>query len=209
MLSAMLFSGYGQIQIVQRRFGRGDSLADVFVAGTGAGIFQTLLLAPIDNVKIRLQAQIGPERTFRGPLHCLSWLYHHFGLRGVYKGMGATVMRDSWSYGVYFAVYEAMKRKFATPTHPQPTPTELFLAGGIAGVVSWLVVYPVDVIKSRLQEDNLSNPKYRSFLDCFRQSIQHDGYRVLFRGLSPTLLRTFIVSGANFVVYELVSKSLT
>lgn len=213
MLSAMLFYAYGQIQMVQRRFHAEETLTDVFVAGTGAGIFQTILLAPIDNVKIRLQAQTGqigldPSKPlYKGPLHCLSSLYGSHGIRGVYKGMGATLTRDSFSYGVYFAAYEASKRKISKGKK-EASPLDMFLAGGVAGVVSWLLIYPIDVVKSRIQEDSLTQPKYKGMVDCFSKSIKNDGYRVLFRGLSPTLLRTFIVSGANFVVYELVSKSL-
>lgn len=226
LLSAMLFYAYGQIQMVQRRFHPEETLFDVFVAGTGAGIFQTLLLAPLDNVKIRLQAQTN-QRFFTGPLHCLTWLYQSHGIRGLYKGMYATLLRDSFSYGVYFAAYEFTKQrmvKFKNSSREIPAPVigeilhieqieasplDMFLAGGIAGVVSWLVIYPVDVVKSRIQEDSFKNPKYNGMIDCFKKSVASDGWRSLLRGLSPTLLRTFIVSGANFLVYEMVSKSLS
>lgn len=219
LLSAMLFYAYGQIQMVQRRYHSEETLMDAFVAGTGAGIFQTALLAPLDNVKIRLQAQTN-NRFFTGPIHCLSWLYNAHGLPGIYKGMTATLLRDSFSYGVYFAAYEFSKQRLAKLAAPnrendrqiekiEASPLVTFLAGGMAGVVSWLVIYPVDVIKSRIQEDSVVTPKYKGIADCFKKSVASDGWRVLFRGLSPTLLRTFIVSGANFLVYELVSKSLS
>jgi solute carrier family 25 carnitine/acylcarnitine transporter 20/29 len=193
--------------MVQKRFRTEETLSDVFVAGTGAGLFQTIALAPIDNVKIRLQAQTN-QKLYRGPLHCLSSIYGQSGVRGIYKGMVPTLWRDSWSYGVYFLAYEASKRKMQADAL-EATPSQTFLAGGLAGVLSWLLVYPIDVVKSRIQEDNLIHPKYNGMADCFRKSIKHDGFRVLFRGLSPTLLRTFIVSGANFLIYELVSKSLS
>lgn len=41
------------------------------------------------------------------------------------------------------------------------------LAGGIGGVAYWGPVYPADVIKSRIQVDDLRNPQYRGMLDCF------------------------------------------
>jgi hypothetical protein len=207
IISAMLFYSYGQIQMIQRRFHDEETITDVFVAGTGAGLFQTLLLAPIENVKVRLQAQ-GQIRAYKGPLDCLKQLHREHGIRGVYKGMGATLLRDSFSYGVYFSVYETFKRRLQGDD-PHAHPLAMFLAGGMAGVISWLTIYPVDVIKSRIQEDSLSNPKYKGIVDCVKKSVHSEGWRVLFRGLSPTLLRTFIVSGANFVVYELAAKSLS
>lgn len=207
LLSAMLFYAYGQIQVVQRRFGNEESLSSVFIAGTGAGVFQTIALAPIDNVKIRLQVQTD-HKIYRGPLHCLTTLYRQFGIRGVYKGMVPTLWRDSWSYGVYFAAYEEATKRIKGSA-VSASPLQMFISGGFAGIVSWLLIYPVDVVKSRIQEDSISHPKYNGMIDCFQKSVKNDGYRVLLRGLSPTLLRTFIVSGANFLVYELVSKSLS
>jgi len=43
----------------------------------------------------------------------------------------------------------------------------LVLAGGLGGVAYWGPVYPADVIKSRMQVDDLRSPTYRGMLDCF------------------------------------------
>ncbi len=43
----------------------------------------------------------------------------------------------------------------------------LVLAGGLGGAAYWGPVYPADVIKSRMQVDDLRNPQYRGMLDCF------------------------------------------
>lgn len=43
----------------------------------------------------------------------------------------------------------------------------LILAGGLGGVAYWGPVYPADVIKSRIQVDDLQRPQYRGMLDCF------------------------------------------
>jgi hypothetical protein len=43
------------------------------------------------------------------------------------------------------------------------------IAGGLGGVAYWGPVYPADVIKSRMQVDDLKNPQYRGMLDCFRK----------------------------------------
>ena len=43
------------------------------------------------------------------------------------------------------------------------------LAGGAAGAVYWLTVYPADIVKSKLQTDSFRNPAFKSGLDCARQ----------------------------------------
>jgi solute carrier family 25 (mitochondrial carnitine/acylcarnitine transporter), member 20/29 len=82
-----------------------------------------------------------------------------------------------------------------SPTTPWPA---LVFAGGVAGVAGWLVTFPFDVIKTRMQASGLlhdsSNRKYRSMLSTIVASYREGGTRVFFRGLAPTLLRYVIQS---------------
>ena len=45
----------------------------------------------------------------------------------------------------------------------------LMVAGGLSGVAYWGPVYPADVIKSRMQVDDLKKPQFRGMMDCFRK----------------------------------------
>jgi solute carrier family 25 carnitine/acylcarnitine transporter 20/29 len=81
-------------------------------------------------------------------------------------------------------------------------------AGGIAGAVSWLSVYPFDVIKSRLQSQLPGDNHYRGWLDCGVKTIREEGSHVLWRGLSPTLARAFLVNAAIFSTYEVLMKMM-
>jgi solute carrier family 25 carnitine/acylcarnitine transporter 20/29 len=69
------------------------------------------------------------------------------------------------------------------------------LAGGAAGVASWASIYPLDVIKSRLQA---APGRYAGFADCLRRSVRDEGWRVLTRGLSACLLRAALVNASIF-----------
>jgi len=81
---------------------------------------------------------------------------------------------------------------------------DLLLAGGTAGMTSWLFLYPIDVIKSRLQAD--TEGRYRNAWHCFQDSLQRNGWRVFGRGLAPTLLRAFPVNAITFLVVEWVFR---
>lgn len=64
------------------------------------------------------------------------------------------MIRDAPSYGIYFWVYEGMKRLLEvdqTQNASGSNAWKLLLAGGMAGAVSWTSIYPLDVVKSRLQ----------------------------------------------------------
>ena len=85
----------------------------------------------------------------RGPMDCLGQIWRTEGVRGVFRGLGITVMREIPAFGVYFSSYEAMTR---TQDSSQPISTmRMMAAGGFAGIFSWLFTYPIDMLKSRLQ----------------------------------------------------------
>lgn len=69
-----------------------------------------------------------------------------------------------------------------------------------SGLVSWLIVYPADVLKSRMQIDGITSTQYTSAYDCLQKTIKSGGVSSLFRGLTPTLIRAFPVNAATFTV---------
>lgn len=108
-------------------------------------------------------------------------------------------------FGVYIASYQYMI-DLATPEgHNQPSVRMTLLAGGLGGVFSWIINIPIDFVKSRLQADCLSNPRYKNSLDCIKQTYKNEGFKIFWRGLSTTILRAFPTNAITFVVY---SKSL-
>lgn len=78
-------------------------------------------------------------------------------------------------------------------------------AGGLAGMASWMAIFPVDLVKSRVPKDALSpSPAYKGLLDCASRIIKENGVRALYNGLQPTLVRAFPIHAVNFLVYERV-----
>ncbi|XP_014216234.1 mitochondrial basic amino acids transporter-like [Copidosoma floridanum] len=209
-INAVVFGIYGQSRKYleqQQRQNEGSSAAELelsghFVAGVMAGVAQSPVASPMELAKTRLQLQkrdIGgtTRAVAHGPVQCLLAIHRAKGLRGVFSGLGVTVLREAPSFGVYFASYELLVR---SPNEPQRATStwRVLLAGGLAGSASWIVSYPVDVVKSRLQAD--TSAKYNGAIDCFRKSVTSEGYGCLFRGLSSTILRAFPTNAATFAV---------
>lgn len=68
-------------------------------------------------------------------------------------------------------------------------------------MASWMISYPVDVLKTRLQMDGSNGVRaYDGLVDCYKKSVAREGYQFLFRGLMPTLVRAFPVNAACFTV---------
>ena len=82
------------------------------------------------------------------------------------------------------------------------------LAGGLAGGVFWLSVYPTDVIKSLIQVDDHRSPKYKGTTDAFRKVFASEGVKGFYRGFGPAMARSVPANAACFLTYELVRESL-
>lgn len=69
------------------------------------------------------------------------------GLGSLYRGTPATLIRDTPSMGLYFASYEGIKGWMKTQWGFSKEASSCW-AGGLAGALSWGVIYPFDVVKS-------------------------------------------------------------
>jgi len=78
----------------------------------------------------------------------MSATYRDAGIRGLYRGAAAMVLRDIPGYACYFLPYAALCALF-TQEGKQTSAGALLLAGGLAGVFSWSITHPMDSVKSR------------------------------------------------------------
>ncbi|KAH7565209.1 hypothetical protein JRO89_XS09G0164100 [Xanthoceras sorbifolium] len=192
------------------------SYKGVALGGFGTGAIQSLILTPVELIKIRLQllssdnARSHQADRHKGPVDVARSILRREGLRGLYRGFAITVLRDAPSHGFYFWTYEYMREQL----HPgcrkncQESLRTMLMAGGLAGVASWVCCYPLDVMKTRLQAQSQSSPKYSGIIDCFRKSVKAEGYSVLWRGLGTAVSRAFLVNGAVFSAYEIALRCL-
>ncbi|KAI0212484.1 Mitochondrial ornithine transporter 1 [Lamellibrachia satsuma] len=82
------------------------------------------------------------------------------------------------------------------------------VCGGLGGVALWLAVFPTDVIKSRVQVQVNHNKPQLSFIPMLLAIIREEGVRALYKGLGPTILRTFPATGGLFLAYETTKRVL-
>ena len=131
-----------------------------------------------------------------------------------WKGLGATLLRDGVPHGVWFASYECAKTELTdyrsrtnnTPTTADDIATPM-LAGAFAATTAWVVGYPFDLIKTRIQAGGSSGIHATA-----KALIDESGGRVihgLYKGLTLKLLRAVPASAIGFLTYETVAKALT
>lgn len=200
-VNAIAFGVYGN---VQRFTSDPNSLKSHCMAGGSAGMAQSLICSPMELIKTRLQLQhTNPSAIqFKSPFQCLAHIWKTEKFRGIFRGLGITTARDVPGYSSYFVSYEVLIRYF-----PNPTALQTLLAGGLAGTFSWLVTFPVDIIKSQLQADGMSGqPKYNGIWDCARKGYREEGMKFFTRGLTSTLVRAFPMNATCFLVVSWTLK---
>ena len=151
-------------------------------------------------------------------LDCFRKCYKY---RAIYRGTLATMSRLAPAWGVYLAVYDAFNRWFDERATLGTIDTlgslsasgRVILGGGLAGIVSWIISYPPDFVKTQIQGQSIVDthnytrwkrtrvPRIR---DVIRMYYERNGIRVFFRGLTPCLVRAFPANLTNFWVYESV-----
>ena len=159
---------------------------------------------------IKTQMQVCGQTDISGTM---SHIYRAAGLPGIFRGLGITATREVPAFAVYFSSYELMMERMG-----ESTPAVL-MAGGMAGVFSWITTYPQDVIKSRLQADSFgTNQLYKGPLHCLKVSkvrtrkrlsfnqvsLQEEGHSFLFRGIGSTVIRAFPMNAVTFGVFSLI-----
>ena len=180
-------------------------MSSAYIAGTVSGVAAGLVSGPVELVKCRLQVatEVSEKITNRD---VVKNIIDRDGVKGLTRGIEVTVLRELISCGLYFATYEAIIQYFRGEerTLGDLNPGHLLAAGGVSGMVSWGVNYPVDVIKSRIQIDGFRGPViYNSSRCCFRQLKSEVGWRGLYRGVTATLVRAFPTNAVMLPAYSL------
>ncbi|XP_055045428.2 mitochondrial carnitine/acylcarnitine carrier protein [Misgurnus anguillicaudatus] len=207
-MMAMNFFGFG----LGKDFLQSDptiplTYTQIYLSGMLAGVFTTVIVAPGERIKCLLQIQSSAGQIkYAGPVDCVLKLYKQQGICSVYKGTVLTLIRDVPSNGLYFLTYEYLKKALTSEGQSvsQLSTWRVLLAGGVAGVLNWLVALPADVLKSKYQ--TAADGHYKGLVDVLRTLLRNEGPRGLYKGLSAVMLRAFPANAACFLGYEFTLK---
>jgi len=200
------------------------SLWTVWVAGAVGGIAACVVSTPIELIKCRTQlaSPIAKSNSWK----VAKGIIRTEGLRGLYYGGMVTALRDSVGYGFYFWSYELSSRFAVSRMNDRGIDSstreaaKVLLCGGLAGVVSWASIFPLDVIKTRvqMQVSRESTPILGSLvaggrklgaIEIAKNAYKNEGLEVFFRGLAVCSVRAFFVNAAQWAVYEWLMRELS
>jgi solute carrier family 25 carnitine/acylcarnitine transporter 20/29 len=206
-------------------FGFFRSLFDdrLMLAGACSASVASLVLTPIDRAKIILQIQrtaaeraraegravtVGAEerqKLYRGPAD----VWRDQGLRGMWRGQLITFYREL-TYGcLYFPLFEALKARAGSARGTQqqqqlPFPV-LMACGAMTGAAVWVAIFPLDVVKSRVQANR--GPAI-SMVAVAHEHWRREGVRGFWKGLSAAIVRSVPAHGIVLATYSFLKSSL-
>ncbi|KAL9181525.1 hypothetical protein ACHAXT_010330 [Thalassiosira profunda] len=185
------------------------------VSGVGSGSLASVVCAPLDLVRTRMQVAGGIEGAERPKIiNSIAEIYRSDGVRGCFRGLGATLATVPAFWGLYFPLYETFKTRildwssqWGDGGHNHHALVHLSSAMS-AGAVADIICNPLFVVRTRMQTEALH---YFQMPVCERRPhgiaktisgmYKEGGLPIFWRGLTASLLGLGHV-GIQFPVYE-------
>ncbi|KAI1431219.1 mitochondrial carrier [Xylaria sp. CBS 124048] len=172
--------------------GAKQSLGINMFCGAASGIIGAVAGSPFFLVKTRLQSYspflpVGTQHTYRNALDGMRQIFKAEGAGGLYRGVGAAMIRTGFGSSVQLPTYFFAKRMLTKHVGMEEG-APLHLASSTAsGFVVCCFMHPPDTIMSRLY--NQHGDLYKGVFDCLGKTIRTEGLFAIYKGFLPHLAR--------------------
>ncbi|KAI7903178.1 mitochondrial carrier domain-containing protein [Cokeromyces recurvatus] len=199
------------------------------IAGGIAGALSRTVVSPMERMKILFQVQ-GPNMgAYTGIWSTLNHMWKEEGWRGFMRGNGTNVIRMIPYSASQFAAYEQFKSILLEKEKSELDTPRRLIAGALAGTVSVVCTYPLDLVRTRLSIQSANSLSLNHINDISSSSspppvvkkklpgivptiktiyLTEGGFRGLYRGLWPTILGVAPYVALNFQCYEVLKDYL-
>lgn len=165
----------------------------------GASAAAEAVTFPVDFAKTRMQLQVGRQGFFDALLSAL----RNEGLGAVYAGLPPAVLRHVVYSSLRISIYEDLRaflesRSSAAQGGRQRTPGSVAVAGLVAGGLAQAVASPADRLKVVLVKEG----NRRGMVRVFRDILQQEGVKGLYRGIIPNVQRAALVNLGELSTYD-------
>ncbi|XP_049472639.1 calcium-binding mitochondrial carrier protein SCaMC-1 isoform X6 [Panthera uncia] len=172
------------------------------LAGGIAGAVSRTSTAPLDRLKVMMQvhgSKSGKMNIYDG----FRQMVKEGGIRSLWRGNGTNVLKIAPETAVKFWSYEQYK-KLLTVEGQKIGIFDRFISGSLAGATAQTIIYPMEVIKTRLAVGKTG--QYYGIFDCAKKILKHEGVGAFYKGYIPNLLGIVPYAGIDLAVYELLKS---
>ncbi|WKY14393.1 hypothetical protein Q1695_000161 [Nippostrongylus brasiliensis] len=185
-----------------------------FAAGASAAVVAKTLIAPVERVKLILQLQnaqtsLPVEKRYNGLIDCFIRVPKEQGFLSFWRGNWVNILRSCSQESLGFAFKDFFKIWTLNGVdgieHRYRFLIGNIMAGGGAGIATYMIIYPLDFVRTRLAIDLGKSRKNREFVgmfDCVRKIVKHDGIVGIYKGLLPSLQYIVVYRGAYYGLFD-------
>ncbi|KAJ2768766.1 Mitochondrial oxaloacetate carrier protein, partial [Coemansia nantahalensis] len=171
-------------------------------AGGACGVVGAALGSPFFLVKTRMQsaskfAAVGHQHNYRGMVDGLRSIWRAGGVRGLYRGVDAAMLRAGVGSSVQLATYDLLKASVARELAHRgltdgSTATHLLASMG-TGLCVCVAMNPFDVVSTRMYNQKSAagggGTLYRNTAHCLYKTVATEGFFSLYKGFLAHFLR--------------------
>lgn len=161
----------------------------------------TAVRIPCEVLKQRCQAGL-----FDNVGEALVGTWHQDGLKGFFRGTGATLCREVPFYVAGMGLYAESKKVAQQFLGRELEPWETIVVGALSGGLAAVVTTPFDVMKTRMMTAPQGRPISMSIVAY--SILRHEGPLGLFKGAVPRFFWIAPLGAMNFAGYELARKAM-
>lgn len=188
-------------------------------AGATAGLVASVVTHPLDTIRTRLT--VAEEGRYTGAAHAAREAVAREGWRSLWRGVGPAMAAVAPFIAVQQSLYDVTKSGAAKYLDVEPSAPFFASCGVVAGVAAQTAVYPLDVLRRRMQAPlpaestsaaaAASNaprppppPPPASAAAALRSVLREGGARALFAGIWPSYFRVAPTVAISLVVRDAI-----
>ncbi|KAL8705691.1 MAG: hypothetical protein Q9201_001211 [Fulgogasparrea decipioides] len=196
-----------------------QSLGVNIFSGATSGVLGAAAGSPFFLVKTRLQSYspflpVGTQHGYKNALDGLRQISGNEGIKGLYRGVGAAMVRTGFGSSVQLPTYFFAKRRLVRHLEMQEGPTLHLASSAASGFVVCCVMHPPDTIMSRMY--NQTGNLYSGVFDCLYKTVKTEGLLAIYKGyfahlariLPHTILTLSLAEQTNKLVRKVEDKVL-
>lgn len=203
--SAVEFWAYKELEEVMEKWDIERKIPHTmktFSCGMIAGCAATTATYPFDLLRTRFAAQ-GPDKHYTSIAQAIRDIYKIEGYHGFYRGLWPAIIQIMPYMGLLFTTYDLSAAAFKrlrddNLLSPRYKLSHDMISGAASGFISKIAVYPFDLVRKRLQMEELR----QSWWTVTKGIIKHEGIRSLYKGLAPSLVKVAPANAVTFMVFE-------
>lgn len=182
--------------------GKGAVKQNMFVnvaAGSFSGIVGAVIANPVFLIKTRMQSysahkptggasSVGQQTYYKSTWDGLKTIYRQGGVKGLFRGVDAAIMRTGAGAAAQLPVYNLAKQFLINNNIVKDQSFGLhFLSSSAAGLAVAICMNPGDVVLTRVY--NQKGNMYKGPIDCLVKTVKAEGIMALYKGFWAQLFR--------------------